>query len=87
MPKIRPITDFTNVNEISAAVHAVNEPIFMTKNGYGDFVVMSMETYEKITEEQRLDDAIAEAEAEYQADGILLDAADKLAELRRKYIG
>lgn len=87
MPQIRPITDLRNTNEISEACHSVKEPIFITKNGYGDMVVMSIETYEQIAENQRIDDAIAEAEAEYQAQGVLLDAADTLAGLRRKHLG
>ena len=49
MPQIRPITDLRNTTEISELCHAKNEPIFITKNGYGDLVIMSMETYEKIT--------------------------------------
>ena len=47
MPKIRPITDLRNTNEISEICHSENEPVFITKNGYGDLVIMSMETYEK----------------------------------------
>ena len=46
MPQIRPITDLRNTNEISDICHAHREPIFITKNGYGDLVVMSIETYE-----------------------------------------
>lgn len=87
MPQIRPITDLRNTNEISDVCHTVNEPIFITKNGYGDMVVMSIETYEQIAETHRIDDAIAEAEAEYQAQEVLLDAADTLAGLRRKHLG
>lgn len=49
MPQIRPITDLRNTTEISELCHAKNEPIFITKNGYGDLVVMSMETYEALT--------------------------------------
>ena len=50
MPHIRPITDLRNTTEISELCHAKNEPIFITKNGYGDLVVMSMEAYEALTE-------------------------------------
>lgn len=50
MPQIRPITDLRNTNEISEICHARQEPIFITKNGYGDLVVMSIETYEKMVE-------------------------------------
>lgn len=47
MPQIRPITDLRNTTEISELCHNTTEPIFITKNGYGDMVVMSNETYEK----------------------------------------
>lgn len=47
MPQIRPITDLRNTIEISELCHNTGEPIFITKNGYGDMVVMSNETYER----------------------------------------
>ncbi|MCH5194774.1 MAG: type II toxin-antitoxin system Phd/YefM family antitoxin [Oscillospiraceae bacterium] len=47
MPQIRPITDLRNTIEISELCHCSGEPIFITKNGYGDMVIMSNETYEK----------------------------------------
>ena len=47
MPQIRPITDLRNTNEISEICHARPEPVFITKNGYGDLVIMSIETYEQ----------------------------------------
>ncbi len=87
MPQIRPITDLRNTNEISDACHARREPIFITKNGYGDLVVMSIETYEDLLEMIKLDTAISEAEAEYAADGQLHDARSALASLRRKHFG
>ena len=49
MPQIRPITDLRNTNEISELCHARKEPVFITKNGYGDLVVMSIEAYEELT--------------------------------------
>ena len=48
MPQIRPITDLRNTTEISEACHASREPLFITKNGYGDLVVMSIEAYEEM---------------------------------------
>ena len=47
MPRIVPIRDLKNTTSISALCHEDKEPIFITKNGYGDMVIMSMETYEK----------------------------------------
>lgn len=87
MPQIRPITDLRNTTDISDVCHAVKEPIFITKNGYGDLVVMSIETYEQIVETQLIDNAISEAEEEYKATSILLDAKETLASLRRKHFG
>lgn len=87
MPQIRPITDLRNTTEISELCHARREPLFITKNGYGDLVVMSIETYEEMIETARTDAAISEAEQEYATDGVLLDAGEALSSLRRKYFG
>jgi len=46
MTQIRPIEDLKNPNEISEICHKQNEPVFITENGYGNLVVMSMEAYE-----------------------------------------
>ena len=85
MPQIRPITDLRNTTEISELCHAKREPLFITKNGYGDLVVMSIETYEEMLESARIDIAISEAEKEYATDNVLLDARETLSSLRRKH--
>ena len=87
MPQIRPITDLRNTSEISDACHARREPVFITKNGYGDLVVMSIETYEEMVDCIATDKAIADAEQEIAAGGQLLDAKEALGALRRKYFG
>ena len=87
MPQIRPITDLRNTSEISDACHARREPVFITKNGYGDLVVMSIETYEEMLDCIETDKAIADAEQEIAAGGQLLDAKEALGALRRKYFG
>ena len=49
MPVIKPISDLRNkANEISEIAHNSDEPIFITKNGEGDLVVMSMAYYSKL---------------------------------------
>jgi prevent-host-death family protein len=46
MPQIRPISDLRNkFSDISRIVHENKEPVFLTKNGYGDMVVMSIDDY------------------------------------------
>ena len=87
MPQIRPITDLSNTTEISELCHANREPLFITKNGYGDLVVMSIEMYEEMIETARTDMAISEAEKEFSADGVLLNARETLSSLRRKHFG
>lgn len=48
MPHIRPVSDLrNNFADISRIVHETDEPVFLTKNGYGDMVVMSIEAYER----------------------------------------
>lgn len=50
MSKIIPITDLRNTTKISELCHEKNEPVFITKNGYSDLVIMSAEAYEELTE-------------------------------------
>lgn len=87
MPMIKPITELRNTTEIADLCHTKKEPIFITKNGYGDLVIMSIEVYEELVGVTQTDQAISEAEKEYEADGVLLDAKDALASLRRKHFG
>ena len=46
MPQIIPIKDLKNTSEISELCHKTDEPVYVTKNGYGDMVIISMETFE-----------------------------------------
>ena len=87
MPQIMPIKELRNTNDISDRCHAKREPIFITKNGYGDLVVMSMETYEDILASTEIDNAIAESEAQISSGEELLDAKEILGAARRKYFG
>ena len=55
MPVIRPSSDLRNkYNEISEFCQQYTEPLFITKNGKGDLVVMSIETYELLTGKKEL---------------------------------
>ncbi len=84
MPKIIPIRDLKNTSEISELCHQSDEPIFVTKNGYGDMVLMSMETYEKSMFLSRVYQAVETAEQDI-IEGKTLDAKDALKNLRSKY--
>ena len=50
MAMIRPSSDLRNhYNEISEFCHTHNEPVYITKNGTGDLVVLSNAEYERLT--------------------------------------
>lgn len=80
-----PITDLRKTNEISELCHKNGEPIFVTKNGYGDLVVMSIEAYDKLIHEKQVDPAISEAEREMEEGGTLVNAREAIAGLRKRY--
>lgn len=84
MPKIKPITELRNTTEISEICHSELEPVFITKNGYADMVVMSMETYEQLIDINKIDTAILESENDNKE---LIDAKEALSSLRRKHFG
>ncbi|MBO5238884.1 MAG: type II toxin-antitoxin system Phd/YefM family antitoxin [Lachnospiraceae bacterium] len=87
MPTIMPIRDLRKTSEISELAHKKQEPIFITKNGYSDLVVMSSELYERFAQINRIDQSIYEAELEIEegAEPISLDNA--LERLNKKYYG
>ena len=84
MPEIRPISDLRNTNEISEICHACKEPVFITKNGYGDLVVMSIEVYDEMIKNMTIDKAISESKAELAKNLKLYDVKEALASLKRK---
>ena len=67
MPTIIPIRDLRNTSDISELAHSKQEPIFVTKNGYSDLVVMSFELYEKFAQTYKIDSTIFEAEEEVKS--------------------
>lgn len=63
MPTIRPVSDLRNhFAEITREAETKKEPIFLTKNGVGSIVVMSMEAYEENLYESEVYDKLKEAE-------------------------
>jgi len=65
MPTIRPISDLrNNSNEISEFCRTSREPVFITKNGVGDMVVLSIDMFERQQAQLNLYAKLAEAEAE-----------------------
>ena len=82
--EIIPIKELKNTAKVSELCHQSNEPIYITKNGYGDLVVMSMETYEKANFFNNLYEKLALAEADLKA-GRVSDVDDAVNDIRKKY--
>jgi len=84
MPQIIPIRDLKKTSELSEMCRKVKEPVFITKNGYGDMVIMSMETYEKTL---IINDIYRKLDAAEQsiAMGEVMDGFEALRKTREKY--
>lgn len=84
VPHIIPIRDLKKTSELSQMCKNSAEPIFITKNGYGDMVIMSMEMYEKLMLIHDVYSKLDEAEEQVRQ-GKTLDADEDLKKLREKY--
>lgn len=84
MPHIIPIKDLKNTSEISDMCHKTDEPIYITKNGYGDMVIMSMENYENVMRQLAVYGDIEISEKQLK-NGQIKDARSALTDMRAKY--
>lgn len=84
MPQIIPIRDLKDTGNISQLCHSTDDPIFVTKNGYGDMVIMSMEVYEKTMLIHAVSEKLSKAEEQIER-GEVSDAKTSLSNLRGKY--
>ena len=86
MPAIRPSADLRNkYNKISDFCHEYTEPVFITKNGKGDLVVMSMETYELLSGKLELYSAI-EKGLEQAKEGKVKPMKESLKKIRQNIV-
>ncbi|MGN0353707.1 MAG: type II toxin-antitoxin system Phd/YefM family antitoxin [Muricoprocola sp.] len=84
MPQIIPIKDLKNTSEISEMCHRSDEPIYVTKNGYGDMVIMSMESFENIMKQIKMYEDIEVSEKQIR-EGKVKDARSSLSSMRERY--
>ena len=85
MPLIKPISDLRNkANEISDLAHKVDEPIFITRNGEGDMVVMSIVQYSKLQMKLDLFSKLAVAQGQRAAGDRGRPLARVMKDLRKR---
>ena len=83
MNKIRPVSDLrNNFAEISRIVRDTSEPVFLTKNGFGDMVVLSMEAYENLQFDSEIYFKLKEAEQEAERSNMRYSSKDVLKAMR-----
>lgn len=87
MPLIMPIKELRKTNEISNIAHEKQEPIFITKNGYSDLVVMSSELFDEFIKTYRIDKEIFKSEEEVKNGAETMDAEAVFSKLEKKYFG
>jgi len=85
MAEIIPIRDLKNTGEIAALCQKTDGPVFITKNGYGNMVIMSMETYERDCYAAYVRRKLAEAERSYDAGAETINAFEALQKIGNKY--
>lgn len=80
---IRPVSDLRNhFADISKTVHQTKQPVFLTKNGYADMVVLSMEAYEALQLESEVYYKLQEAEREAAATETRFSPKEVLAHIK-----
>ena len=83
MNMIRPVSDLrNNFAEISKTVHETAKPVFLTKNGYGDMVVLSMEAYENLQFKSEIYFKLKEAEREAELTDTRYSSKDVIKAMR-----
>lgn len=84
MNTIRPVSDLrNNFAEISQTVHETQQPVFLTKNGFGDMVVLSMEAYENLQFESEVYLKLKDAEREAEINSTRYSSKDVLKALKK----
>lgn len=81
MPQIIPIKELKNTADISDMCHKSDEPIFVTKNGYDDMVIMSMETYNEQINRDKIYRELEISERQIE-EGSVLDAKKSLTAIK-----
>lgn len=85
MAAIRPSSDLRNkYNEISEFCHTYNEPVFITKNGTGDLVVLSNAEYERLCGKHELHRLLDEGIID-SGKGTGTAAKEVFADMERKF--
>jgi len=82
--QIVPMRDLKNTVEIERRCDESNEPVFITKNGYGRLVVMNIEYYEKTMQKMAEASMVNKGIVDYE-NGKVIDGKTSIKKLREKH--
>lgn len=82
MLQIRPISDLRNKFTDIEKIVSEGEPVYLTKNGYGSMVVLSLEAYSQLTD--GVEAALDEADRLAEENGRRMTHEEVFGSLRRK---
>lgn len=87
MINIRPVSDLRNkYPEIEELVLKENEAVYLTKNGYGSMVVMSIDKYTQITDELRTNQLLKDKLDKAEIEELLEKSENELNNTSTKYL-
>lgn len=85
MPRIIPINELKNTANISKFIEECDEPVFVTKNGYGSMVLMSIEVYEREIAKNQVVKMINDSLKDIDNDDLKTDGSMFISEMKSKY--
>lgn len=86
MITIRPVSDLRNkFPEIEETILQSNSPVFLTKNGYGTMVLLSIEQYAELTDS--IENKLDEADIFADTNATRLSQTEVFSNVRHKMIG
>ena len=80
MLQIKPVSDLRNKFTDIEKIVKTGQPVFLTKNGYGSMVVLSMEAYSRLTDS--VEAALSEADATAASDPTRLSHEEVFSRLK-----
>ena len=84
MAIIVPVTEMRDTNKFTEKCKNSKEPVFVTKNGYGDLVCMSIELYEELIEKADVQKKLYQGIQEMN-EGKLIDGKEFIQTLNERY--
>ncbi len=85
LPKVVPVNELKNTAKITETCKESDVPIIVTKNGYGEMVLMSIPLYEKTMAKAEAAALVNESVDEINAGAVPIEGHDFFSSMRSKY--